>query len=111
MKNNELLLKAINSFDKFSKSQKAILNIVIEFLDESDRANIAIESIVQISGLTKAIIYRSLAKLENCKYITREKKPKEHIGYIRINREELNTIVDFYTKKQKMIKKSILKTI
>jgi predicted transcriptional regulator len=110
VKNNELLLKAIDSFDKFTKSQKSILTIVIEFLDENDRANIAIESIVQISHFTKAIIYRSLTKLEKSQYITREKEPKEQIGYIRINRRELNAVVEFYTKKQQMITKNIPKT-
>ena len=105
MKNNELLLKAIDSFDKFTKSQKSILTIIIEFLDENDRANITIESISQISHFTKAIIYRSLTKLENSNYITREKEPQEQTGYIKINRKELNTVVEFYTKKQQMMKK------
>lgn len=104
MAKNTITSDAINSFDKFTKSQKSILSIIIQFLDENDRANISVKSITEISGFTKAIIYRSLAKLENEGYIIREKEYKKQVGYIKLNKSSFNKVIEFYKKKQQLIK-------
>lgn len=103
MTKNAITSDAINSFDKFTKSQKSILSIIIQFLDEDDRANISVKSITEISGFTKAIIYRSLSKLENEGYIIREKEYKKQVGYIKLNKSSFNEVIEFYKKKQQLI--------
>ena len=103
MAKNTITSDAINSFDKFTKSQKSILSIIIQFLDENDRANISVKSITEISGFTKAIIYRSLSKLETEGYIIREKEYKKQVGYIKLNKSSFNEVIEFYKKKKQLI--------
>lgn len=94
----ESLIEAIKEFDKFNKSQKALLILLIEFA-KSDIANISIDSMAKMLGLSKTIIYKGLAKLEKLKFITREKIPEEKVGYIKLNKKEFEQVLEFYAKK------------
>jgi DNA-binding MarR family transcriptional regulator len=106
MKDKELLSKAIKEFDKFTKSQKALLVIITEFAD-GDTANVAISSIAKMSGYSKTIIYKSLIKLEQLNFISREKVPQEKVGYIKLNPSAFQQVLDFYTKKQQFLPKKV----
>lgn len=108
MKNKEILLKAIEKFDEFSKSQKALLSIVLEFA-EADMANISISSITEMSGYSKTIIFKNLIKLEKLGLISREKINQEKVGLIKINISAFQKIIDFYIKKQKFLPKTFIK--
>lgn len=102
----ELLIKAVKDFDKFTKSQKTLLVLIIEFSEENT-ANISIESLSKISGFSKTIIYKSLKKLEYLNFITREKIPNEKIGYIKFNPTTFKPVLDFSAKKQQFLPKKV----
>lgn len=105
----ELLINAIKEFDKFTKSQKALLVLIAEFA-EKDIANISIDSIIEMSGFSKTIIYKSLTKLEQLNFISREKASQQKIGYIKLNLPAFQPVLNFYNKKQQFLSKSVLKS-
>ncbi|MDR0774867.1 MAG: helix-turn-helix domain-containing protein [Rickettsia sp.] len=102
----ELLIKAVKDFDKFTKSQKALLVLIIEF-SEDNTANISIESLSKISGFSKTIIYKSLNKLEHLNFIIRKKLPNEKVGYIKFNPSNFKPVLDFSAKKQQFLPKKV----
>lgn len=104
--NKELLIKAVKEFDRFTKSQKALLILLIEFAKD-DVANITIESIVVMSGFTKTSIYKSLTKLEQLSFISREKIPNEKVGYIKLNIPSFQPVLEFYAKKVQYLSKKV----
>ena len=95
------LTTAINGYDYFNKSQKAIINTILNFEINGD-ANIAINSVIEITGFSKTIIYKSLKSLEEMRIIKRRKKKNAKTGYIEINLQKLHEILDFHLKKQQM---------
>lgn len=97
----ELLINAINESDKFTKSQKALLVLIIE-LSEDSVINISIKSIVEMTGFSQTIICKNLNDLEQLNYILREKSPKTKIGYIKLIPLNFQPIVDFFIKKQQI---------
>ena len=105
MKNKDTLLKAINNFDNFTKSQKSILEILVNFMDNNNSANISINSISKMSGFSKTIIYKNLNALEKGNYIERSKIPSKKIGLIQIKIDSFSPVLDFYEKKQTYISK------
>jgi len=99
MADKNLIQKAIKSFDHLTKSQKSVLNVIIEF-EKNGVANIAVDSIADLSKVSKTIIYKNFIKMEALGLITREKVPNEQVGYIRVNYSAFKPIVDFYIKKK-----------
>jgi len=99
MKDKSLIKNAIQNFDNFSKSQKAVLIVIVEF-EKNGVANISVESIAQLSKVSKTIIYKNFIKLEGLGLITREKIANEQVGYIRLHSKAFQPIIGFYIKKK-----------
>jgi predicted transcriptional regulator len=104
--NKDLLIKAVKEFDRFTKSQKALLILLIEFAKD-DVVNMTVESIVAMSGFTRTSIYKSLTKLEQLKFISREKILNEKVGYIKLNTPSFEPVLEFYTKKIQYLPKKV----
>lgn len=105
--NKELLINAINESDKFTKSQKALLVLIIELSEDSVmnmsiKINISIKSIVEMTGFSQTIICKNLNDLEKLNYIRREKSPKTKVGYIQLITASFQPIIDFLVKKQQI---------
>ena len=100
------LISSIKEYDKFSKSQKALLILLVEF-EDNNIANISIDSLAKMSQFSKTIIYKSLTKLEQLKFIVREKIPNEKIGYIRLIPEAFPPVIEFYKKKKEFLPKKV----
>jgi len=99
MEDKSLIKKAVQNFDNFTKSQKAVLNVIVEF-EKNDIANISVETIAQLSNISKTIIYKNFIKLETLGLITREKMANEQVGYIRLHSQAFQPIIEFYIKKK-----------
>lgn len=99
MEDKSLIKKAVQNFDNFTKSQKAVLNVIVEF-EKNDIANISVETIAQLSNVSKTIIYKNFIKLETLGLITREKMANEQVGYIRLHSKAFQPIIEFYIKKK-----------
>ena len=106
--NKDLLFAAINDYDHFTKSQRAIVNIILNF-EKQGAANISINSITEMAGITKTMVYKNLTKLENAQILIREKKANEKIGYIQLKKDKLQEILEVYLKKQQIVQKRLSK--
>jgi predicted transcriptional regulator len=104
--NKELLLAAINDYDHFTKSQKAIVSIILNF-EKEGMANISINSIIEMAGFSKTIVYKNLTKLEKNQIFKREKIANEKIGYIKLNNSKLDEILKVHLKKQQIIQNKL----
>lgn len=100
------LISSIKEYEKFSKSQKAILALLIEF-EEDNVVDMSIESLIKMSQFSKTIIYKSLSKLEQMNFIKRERKPHEKTGKIILNKSALTPIIELYTKKNQYLSKKV----
>jgi predicted transcriptional regulator len=104
MGDKSLLKKAVQNFDNLTKSQKAVLNIIIEFATD-DIANISVESIARMCNISKTIIYKNFIKLERLGLISREKIANEPVGYIKLHTKAFQPMIEFYLKKQEFFSK------
>lgn len=108
IENKELLSIAIDTNDILTKSQKSIINIILNF-EEMGTTNMSIASITELSGFTKTIIYKSITKLIQMKILIKYKKPGERISYFELDKNKLKAILDVYLKKQQILQKKGIK--
>ena len=107
--NKELLLEAIDHNDQFSKSQKAVINIMLDF-EKNGTTNISVNSITELTGFTKTIIYQNLKRLEKVGILKNFRKDREKIKSFQLHKSKLQEIIDTYLKKQHILQKKFTKT-
>lgn len=109
MKDKELLLNALDSDDQFSKSQKAIINVILNF-EKDGITNISVNSITELTGFTKTIIYQNLKKLEKAEVLKNFRKDRGKFKSFEVNKIKLQEIIDTYLKKQYFLQRKFTKT-
>ena len=97
MKDRELLLEAIDSYDIYTNAQRAILKVLV---------NVGIDNIAAITPLnlhkttkiTKPVIYKALKQFEKDEIIQSLNTDAKKLGMFRISSTKLNLIKEIYLK-------------
>lgn len=99
----ELLIKAIDNYDLYIGSEKEILKTMLKIATD----NIAIinaNSLIQITGYSKPVIYKVIKKLERDKIIVNTNSKSEPKSRFKINQDKLDEIINAFNKKEKLLK-------
>jgi Fe2+ or Zn2+ uptake regulation protein len=96
-----LLLRAIDDFEPYTKSQRSMLRILVG-LSVEDVANVSCAYMMKNAGLSRPSIYLNLKKFENEGFITRIKNTGSKQDSYKLNLEELDYILQLYQNKKAM---------
>lgn len=106
MKDKELLMKAIDSYDAYTPKQREILKTLIG-ISVNDVAIITPRKLTELLKTTKATVYYSLARLKADEAIISHNEEKERFNTYRLNNTRLEDILTVYKRKMEYFKKNI----
>lgn len=96
-----LLLKAIEDFEPYTKSQRNMLKILVG-LSVENIANASCTYLMKNANLSRPSIYLNLKKFEKEGFITRIKKTGSKQDSFQLNSEKLDYILQLYQNKKAM---------
>lgn len=96
-----LLLKAIEDFEPYTKSQRDMLKILVG-LSIENVANASCNYMMKNTGLSKPSIYLNLKKFEKEGFITRIRKTGSKQDSFQLNPGKLDYILQLYQNKNAM---------
>jgi len=96
-----LLLKAIEDFEPYTKSQRDMLKILVG-LSIENVANASCNYMMKNTGLSRPSIYLNLKKFEKEGFIIRIRKTGSKQDSFQLNSEKLDYILQLYQNKNAM---------
>lgn len=109
MKDKEIIIEAIESYDIYKPQGKAVLKTLVAASKEDNIARLSVKNLIELSKVSKQGIYNTMRYLENDKLVERQKVSGHRLGIFKLNKEKLLEIVDYYQNLQNT--KNILKKI
>jgi predicted transcriptional regulator len=100
----DLVIKAIEDYDLYSKSDKKLLGAFID-LQVANSVMVRINSLSKLMGVTRAMIYNSIKKLMDDGIISRVNTKYSRVSNYSINYSRLEQLVELYNKKQEYLAK------
>jgi len=101
MKDNDMLLKAIDSYDVYNTASKSVLKTLVAMPPiENNIIKISINALAEISHLSRQGVYNALKYIERDKVVERFKKSGERVVYFKINENKINEICQYYNNLQ-----------
>jgi len=101
MQDNDMILKAIDSYDVYNTASKAVLKTLVAMPPiENNIIKISINALAEISHLSRQGVYNALKYIERDKVVERFKKSGERVVYFKINENKLNEIYQYYNNLQ-----------
>lgn len=98
VRDEKFIYNAINSCDSYTKSQKLMLNTFLK-LEIADIVTLAVTSIQELTGASKPVIYKNIARLKKDNIIELLKNPGDKLAVFKINRDKLKNIEELYLKR------------
>jgi Fe2+ or Zn2+ uptake regulation protein len=101
MQDNDMILKAIDSYDVYNTASKSVLKTLVAMTPiENNIIKISINALAEISHLSRQGVYNALKYIERDKVIERFKKSGERVVYFKINENKINEICQYYNNLQ-----------
>jgi ribosomal protein S25 len=102
MKDKELLMKAIDSYDIYVATQRLTLKALID-LSIDGVASISPTSLSKLIKIGRGVIYNNLRILQEDGFIKNIGKDKNRIGLYKLNEVKLEEVIELYKKKLKYL--------
>lgn len=102
MKDQELLLKAIDNYDIYAPTQRVTLQALID-LSIDGVASISPTSLSKLIKIGRGVIYNNLRILQEDGFIKNIGKDRNRIGLYKLNETKLEEIIEVYKKKSKYL--------
>jgi ribosomal protein S25 len=102
MKDQELLLRAIDNYDVYVATQRLTLKALVD-LSIDGVASISPTSLSRLIKIGRGVIYNNLRILQEDGFIKNVGKDKNRIGLYKLNETKLEEIVELYKKKSKYL--------
>ena len=96
-----LILRAIDDFEPYTKSQRSMLRILVG-LSVEDVANVSCAYMMKNTSLSRPSVYLNLKNFENEGFIARIKNTGSKQNSYKLNLEKLDYIVQLYQNKKAM---------
>lgn len=96
-----LLLKAIEDFEPYTKSQRNMLKILVG-LSVENVANVSCAYLMKNANLSRPAVYLNLKKFEKAGFIVRIRKSGSKQDLFQLNSEKLDYILQLYQNKKAM---------
>lgn len=96
-----LLLKAIEDFEPYTKSQRNMLKILVG-LSVENVANVSCAYLMKNANLSRPAVYLNLKKFEKAGFIARIRKSGSKQDLFQLNSEKLDYILQLYQNKKAM---------
>jgi hypothetical protein len=101
MQDNDMILKAIDSYDVYNTASKSVLKTLVAMPPiENNIIKISINALAEISHLSRQGVYNALKYIERDKVVERFKKSGERVVYFKINENKINEICQYYNNLQ-----------
>jgi hypothetical protein len=101
MHDNDMILKAIDSYDVYNTASKSVLKTLVAMPPiENNIIKISINALAEISHLSRQGVYNALKYIERDKVVERFKKSGERVVYFKINENKINEICQYYNNLQ-----------
>lgn len=102
MKDQELLLEAIDSYDLLTSSGKIVLKSLIK-LAIDDVIIINIKELSKLSKVSRPAVYSSLKILEDNGLIERQTNPGSRLSSFLLKPQRFNAIINYYTVRKNLL--------
>lgn len=102
MKDKELLMEAIDSYDLLTVSGRIILKSLIK-LAIDDVIIISIKELSKLSKVSRPAVYSSLRLLEDNGFIERQINPGSRLSSFVLKPQRFNIIIKHYTVRKNML--------
>lgn len=103
MNDNDLLMKAIDSYELYTSSEKAVLKTLIKLSSSDDMAIISVLNLSNISNVSRPIVYKALNILEEHKVIERVNRYKGRLSCFTVKQNKLNEIIKHYNLRENIL--------
>ena len=101
MQDNDMILKAIDSYDVYNTASKSVLKTLVAMPPiENNIIKLSINALAEISHLSRQGVYNALKYIERDKVVERFKKSGERVVYFKINENKINEICQYYNNLQ-----------
>jgi len=100
----EVMTEAINNYSQFSPNQRKVL-ITLLSVSVNNQAQITINDINQLTGVTRATISTALSLFNENGFIQMQKTKGNRFTGCALNQDKFNEIVLHYQARQRLVKK------
>lgn len=100
--NKELLSEAIKDYEKYNNSQKKLLITLVNITIDGVITT-SVLSLSKLIGFTRAMVYNSLAALEEDGSVKKINIKQARVSTFELNYVKLKYIVELYLKKQEFL--------
>lgn len=102
--NKELLLAAIDDYEPYTKSQKKLLQAIVN-IEVGGSLTTSITSLSKTIGYTRAMTYIAVDALEKDGILKKTNTKQARVSTFEINFARLRTLMELYIKKQDYLAK------
>jgi|GEM_PF-2575126 Fe2+ or Zn2+ uptake regulation protein len=96
MKNKEEILKAIEYYDVYTPQGRSVLKTIIAAAGEDYSAKLTINSLSELSKVSRQGIYNCMRYIEKDKFLETKKTSGRKITVFELNPSKLNEVLEYY---------------